>query len=304
MCNNSGDKVFKSGFVTIVGRANVGKSSLLNALVNQKVSIVSPKPQTTRNGVKGILNDENYQIVFLDTPGIHKSRNKLDEYMDKSIEHSLDGVDIVLYVLDGLKPFDDEDLSRIENYSKTTKTIVLVNKIDRSNYEKLYPKLSKLNALKNVEDIIPISVIKRKNLDVLMKCLLKNLPEGIPYYPQDEVTDSSMKFMASEIIREKTLYNLEKEVPHGVAVLIEKYDESKKIIKIIATIVCEKQSHKNIIIGKNGQMIKKIGTEARLELEEMAEKKVFLDLWVKVKERWRDNQTMTINMGYDKKDMK
>lgn len=297
------EKNFKSGFVTIVGRPNVGKSSLLNALLKQKVSIVSPKPQTTRNKITGILNDENYQIVFLDTPGIHKSRNKLDEYMDKSIELSLQEVDLVLYILDGLKPFDSFDIERIEKYSNKVKTIVLVNKIDKSNFEKLYPKLNKLNALKNVDDIIPISVLKGKNLDILLECILKYIPNGIPYYPQDEVTDVSMRFLSSEIVREKMLYNLDQEVPHGIAVLIENYVESENLIKIIATIVCEKQSHKNIIIGKNGQMLKKIGQEARLELENMTNKKIFLDLWVKVKDRWRDSQVMTINMGYNKKDL-
>lgn len=297
------EKEFKSGFVTIVGRPNVGKSSLLNSLLKQKVSIVSPKPQTTRNKITGILNNENYQIVFLDTPGIHKKRNKLDEYMDKSIELSLEGVDLVLYMLDGLKPFDDEDIARIESYSKKTKTIVVVNKIDKSNFEKLYPKLNKLNALNNVEDIIPISALKGKNVDLLLEYILKYMPNGIPYYPQDEVTDVSMRFLASELIREKMLYNLDQEVPHGIAVLIENYEESNKLIKIVANIICEKQSHKNIIIGKDGQMLKKIGQEARLEIEAMTSKKVYLDLWVKVKDKWRDSQILTINMGYNKKDL-
>lgn len=297
------EKEFKSGFVTIVGRPNVGKSSLLNALLKQKVSIVSPKPQTTRNKITGILNSNDYQIVFLDTPGIHKSRNKLDEYMEKSIDLSLEGVDLVLYVLDGLKPFDQEDIDRIECYAKNTKTIVVVNKIDRSSFEKLYPKLNKLNALKNVEDIIPISALRGKNLELLLEYILKYIPQGIPYYPTEEVTDVSMRFMASEIVREKMLYNLDKEVPHGIAVLIEEYTESEQLIKIIATIICEKQSHKNIIIGKDGLMLKKIGQQARLEIEGMVDKKVFLDLWVKVKDKWRDSQVMTINMGYNKKDL-
>ena len=297
------EQKYKSGFVTIVGRPNVGKSSLLNALLRQKVSIVSPKPQTTRNKITGILNEEDYQIVFLDTPGIHRSRNKLDEYMEKSIDLSLEGVDLVLYVLDGLKPFDQEDIDRIECYAKKTNTIVIVNKIDKTTFEKMYPKLNKLNALKNVNDIIPISALKGKNLDLLMEYILKYIPEGIPYYPKDAVTDVSMRFVASEIIREKMLYNLDKEVPHGIAVLIENYVEGKDLVKIIATIVCEKQSHKNIIIGKDGSMLKKIGQEARLDIEQNVQKKVYLDLWVKVKDKWRDSQVMTINMGYNKKDL-
>ena len=223
--------------------------------------------------------------------------------MDKSIELSLEGVDLVLYMLDGLKPFDDEDIARIESYSKKTKTIVVVNKIDKSNFEKLYPKLNKLNALNNVEDIIPISALKGKNVDLLLEYILKYMPNGIPYYPQDEVTDVSMRFLASELIREKMLYNLDQEVPHGIAVLIENYEESNKLIKIVANIICEKQSHKNIIIGKDGQMLKKIGQEARLEIEAMTSKKVYLDLWVKVKDKWRDSQILTINMGYNKKDL-
>lgn len=294
---------YKSGFVTIVGRPNVGKSSLLNALLKQKVSIVSPKPQTTRNKITGILNDENYQIVFIDTPGMHKSRNKLDEYMAKSIETSFDGVDVILYVLDAMKPFDEEDLKKIESISKKIPTILLVNKTDKTTFEKLYPKLAKLNELQNVKDIIPISVIKQKNLNVVLDCLLKFIPEGHPYYPVDSVTDVPMRFLASEIIREKMLYSLAQEVPHGIAVLIEKYDEADNLIKIICTIICEKQSHKNIIIGKNGEMLKKIGTNARLEIEKITQKHVYLDLWVKVKEKWRESQSLTINMGYNKKDI-
>lgn len=294
---------FKSGFVTIVGRPNVGKSSLLNEILKQKVSIVSPKPQTTRNKITGILNDKNFQIVFIDTPGIHKVRNKLDEYMEKSIEASSDGVDVVLYMLDALKPFDDEDLKRIEYYSNKIPTIVLVNKIDKSSFEKLYPKLTKLNELQNVKEIIPISVIKNKNISVVIDCIIKYIPVGQPYYPVNQVTDVSMRFLASEIIREKMLFNLAQEVPHGIAVLVEKYEENERLIKIITTIICEKQSHKNIIIGKNGEMLKKIGSDARKEIEKITQKHIYLDLWVKVKEKWRDSQTLTVNMGYNKKDI-
>lgn len=296
--------MFKSGFVSIIGKANVGKSTLLNCLVNQKISITSPKPQTTRNKINGIVTTKDYQIIFTDTPGIHKSKNKLDKYMQESINASLEGIDCLIYMLDGLKSFDNDDIDMIEKYSNSgVPIIVVVSKIDKTSFEKLYPKLSQLNNLKNVKDIIPISAYKKKNIDVLMEAILKQLQEGVKYYSDDEVTDVSLKFLSSEIIREKALLYLQEEIPHGIAVVIDKFIEEKNLLKISATIFCEKDKHKQIIIGKNGEMLKKIGTKAREELERITSSKVFLELWVKAKENWRDNEVLINNLGYNKKDI-
>lgn len=296
--------MFKSGFVTIIGKANVGKSTLLNCLVNQKVSITSPKPQTTRNKINGIVTTKDYQIVFTDTPGIHKTKNKLDSFMDESIKSSLEGIDVILYMIDGLKPFEEDDIKLIEKYSKTNvPVIVVVSKIDKTSFEKLYPKLSKLNALENVKDIIPISSYRRKNIDVLLNSILNYLKEGIRYYGEDEVTDVSLKFLSSEIIREKALLYLQQEVPHGLAVVIDSFTEGENLLKISATIFCEKSAHKQIIIGKNGEMLKKIGSSARQEIEHLVSSKVFLELWVKVKENWRADDILLTNLGYNKKDI-
>lgn len=297
-------KEFKSGFVTIIGKANVGKSTLLNALVKQKVSITSPKPQTTRNKINGILTTENYQLVFTDTPGIHKSKNALDKFMETSINASLEGIDVLIYMLDGTKPFLEDELKNIENFSKgSTPVIVVVSKTDLTTFEKLYPKLDMLNKLNSVKAIVPISSYKRRNLDVLIEEILKHINDGQKFYEDDEVTDISIKFLASEIIREKALLYIQEEIPHGIAVSIEKFDESENIINIYATIFCEKTNHKSIIIGKNGEMLKKIGSSSRNELEKICSKKVFLSLWVKIKENWRANDIQISNLGYNKKDI-
>lgn len=296
--------MFKSGFVTIIGKANVGKSTLLNSLVNQKVSITSPKPQTTRNKINGIVTTKDYQIVFTDTPGIHKSKNKLDSFMDEAIKSSLEGIDVLIYMVDGLKPFEEDDIKLIEKYSKTDVPVIcVVSKIDKTSYEKLYPKLSKLNALENVKDIIPISSYRKKNLDILMQTILKYINEGQRYYEEDEVTDVSLKFLSSEIIREKALLFLQQEVPHGLAVVIDNYTEGENLLKISATIFCEKPAHKQIIIGAKGEMLKKIGSSARAEIEKLVSCKVFLQLWVKVKENWRSDDVLVTNLGYNKKDI-
>lgn len=296
--------MFKSGFVAIVGKANVGKSTLLNCLVNQKVSITSPKPQTTRNKINGILTTKDYQIVFTDTPGIHKTKNKLDSFMNESIKSGVEGIDCLIFMLDGLKPFEKEDLELINSYVKTrVPVIVVVSKIDKTSFEKLYPKLSSLNALENVKDIIPISSYRKKNIDVLVESVLKYVPEGEKFYSDDEVTDVSLKFLASEIIREKSLLYLQEEVPHGLAVVIDNFVEGENLLKISATIFCEKPAHKLIIIGKDGEMLKKIGSHAREELEHLTQSKVFLELWVKVKENWRNSEVLVNNLGYNRKDI-
>lgn len=292
---------FKSGFVTILGRPNVGKSTLLNKLLKQKVSIVSPKPQTTRNKITGILNNNDYQVVFLDTPGIHKPKNQLDEYMERSIKTSTDGVDLILFLLDGTKPFKEEDIDLVRSYSKGKIPVILViNKTDDTTMEALYPKLAKLNSLKEVKEIIPLSAKTGKNTDVLLENILKYLPEGPLYYPQDVPTDKTEIFLAGEIIREKSLWLLNEEIPHGVAVVINSFTEHNDMAKLDATIICEKENHKRIIIGKDGSKLKEIAEKARREMEALFNKKIFLSIWVKVKERWRDSDFQVQDLGYDK----
>lgn len=295
---------FKCGFVTILGKPNVGKSTLLNRLVGQKISIVSPKPQTTRNVVTGILNGNGYQAVFLDTPGIHKSKNSLDNFMEKSIAKSLEGVDLIIYIIDGTKKFSAEILQEAQSYAqKDIPLILVVSKVDDSSMERLYPELAKLNTLQNIKEIIPISSFTGQNIDVLKDNILKYLPEGPAMYPTDVATDSTQRFLASEIIREKSLWLLQEEIPHGIAVQIETFNETEKLTKIDATIFCEKENHKRIIIGKNGEQLKKIAEESRKAIEKMVGQKVYLTLWVKVKERWRDSDILASNMGYNKKDL-
>jgi GTP-binding protein Era len=295
---------FRCGYVSILGRPNVGKSTLLNKLVGQKISIVSPKPQTTRNVVTGILNQKDMQVVFLDTPGIHKAKNSLDKYMEKSIQKSLEGIDLILYILDGTKKFFEEDIDDIKSFcAGTTPVVVLVSKIDDTTYEKLYPELAKLNSLQNVKEIIPFSSYNGKNLDVITQTIKNFMPVGPAMYPTDSVTDVSERFIASEIIREKALWLLQQEIPHGVAIEIEKFEQGEKVTKISATIFCEKENHKKIIIGSCGSTLKKIGEESRKDIERMLGTKVFLELWVKVKEHWRDSDILVSNLGYNKKDL-
>jgi GTPase len=296
--------MFKSGFVTIIGKPNVGKSTLLNSLIGEKVSIVSPKPQTTRNNITGILNAKDYQVVFLDTPGLLKPKNKLDEYMHQSINTALEGIDIIIYMLDATKPFRDDELEVIKRYAKIAgKLILVVNKTDETNFEALYPKLDKLNKLQGIAEIIPISAMKGKNTDVLLENILKLLPEGVKYYPDDIHTDKSERFIVAEIIREKALWHLQEEIPHGIAVEIEQFAEKEKIIQIDALIICEKASHKNIIIGKGGAMLKLIGKNARLDIQNLLKAKVYLNLFVKVKDKWRNNDSQISDFGYNKKEI-
>ena len=295
---------FRCGYVSILGRPNVGKSTLLNKLVGQKISIVSPKPQTTRNVVTGIMNQKDMQVIFLDTPGIHKSKNSLDRYMEKSIAKSLEGIDLILYILDGTKRFFEEDIDDIKSFcAGKTPVVVLVSKVDATTFEKLYPELSKLNNLQNVKEIIPFSSFNGKNLDVIENTIKKFMPVGPAMYPTDTVTDVSERFIASEIVREKALWLLQQEIPHGIAVEIERFETKNNITKISATIYCEKENHKKIVIGSNGSTLKKIGEESRKDIERMLNQQVFLELWVKVKEHWRDSDILVSNLGYNKKDI-
>lgn len=289
---------FKSGFVSIVGKANVGKSTLINTLVGEKVAIVSPKPQTTRNKILGILNEEDYQIIFIDTPGMHKAKNKLDEVMDKSINEGMQGVDVLVIVLDGSKKIRPDDVEFVRKYDKSN-TILVISKIDDTTFNKLYPQLAVFNDLKNIKDIIPLSSFNGKNIDVLLEKIKEKLPEGERYFDEDSYTDKSVKFMVSEIIREKMLWKLNDEIPHGVAVEIISFKEKREVAVISANIICEKQSHKQIIIGSKGSMLKEIGTKSRLEIEKLLGKRVSLDLFVKVREDWRENGSFVNNLYGD-----
>ncbi len=291
---------FKSGFVAILGKPNVGKSTLLNTIIKEKVAIVSPKPQTTRNKILGILNEEDCQIIFIDTPGMHKSKNKLDEYMQKSIVSAKKDVDVVVLMIDGSKRFRSDDIELVKSFDKeNVKTILVVSKIDETTFEKLYPQLTQFNDLKNIKDIIPLSSFKNKNIEVLVEKIKQYLPEGVRYFDEDVYTDKSVKFIASEIIREKMLWLLQDEIPHGVAIDIVEFHEKKNIVEIKADIVCEKQSHKQIIIGKSGSKIKEIGIKSRVDIEKLVDKQVDLKLFVKVREDWRDLNNYVKELGYD-----
>ncbi len=297
---------FKCGFICVAGLANAGKSTLVNALVGEKVSIVSWRPQTTRNKLLGIINAEDYQMILIDTPGIHEAKNKLGQYMMKSVQSGLKDVDGIVYVIDAAKGLRAEDYKFLENTAKKAPTVVALNKQDSVTRETLFSALEKLNSIEGLRAVVPISAKKAENLEPLMAELAGMLPEGVPLYPEDEYTVSSMRFMATEIIREKALYLLDKEVPYGIGVYINKFEqrEDKDIVDIDADIICEKQSHKAIVIGKGGATLKKIATAARKDLEDMVGMKVFLTLYVRVKDEWRDSDLVMRELGYDIKDLK
>ncbi len=297
---------FKSGFICIAGLANAGKSTLTNALVGEKVSIVSWRPQTTRNKLLGIINGDDYQMVLIDTPGIHKARNHLGEYMMQAVENSLKDVDGVVYVIDAAKGMQKEDYEFLEKNAKKAPIVVALNKEDCVTRETMLFCLQKLNGIEGIRAIVPISAKKGDNLEPLMKELVELLPEGAKMYPDDMYTESSMRFMATEIIREKALYLLDKEVPYGIGVYINKFQEreDQPIVDIDADIICEKQSHKAIVIGKGGEMLKQIATKARKDLEQMIGEQVFLNLYVRVKDEWRDDDRIMRELGYDLKALK
>jgi GTP-binding protein Era len=292
---------YKSGFIALIGRTNVGKSTLLNTLIKEKIAITSDKPQTTRNTIQGILTGDNFQIIFIDTPGIHKPKHKLSEFMISSVKKTLNEVDLILYMIEPDVNIGPGDLY-ITNHLKTISTpiVLAVNKIDEVFYNVVDDTIKNFKEHLNFKDVIPISALKNKNIDLLIHTILQYLPEGPQYFPEDYITDKPERFIVSEIIREKMLYFLEDEVPHGVFVEINsmKQKENKEILEIEAILYCEKESHKAIIIGKNGKMLKKIGTDARIELENLFGQKIYLNLWVKVKKGWRDNINTLKNFGY------
>ena len=296
----------KSGFVTLIGRPNVGKSTLMNHLIGQKIAITSNKPQTTRNRIQTVYTDERGQIIFLDTPGIHKAKNKLGEYMVNVAEHTLKEVDLVLWLVEPSTFIGAGERHIAEQLSGVkTPVILVINKIDQ--VKKQEEILTFIDAYKDIcpfAEIVPLSALKDRNTDLLLELIFKYLPYGPQFYDEDTVTDQPMRQIAAELIREKALRLLDDEIPHGIAVTIEKMKERKGgIMDIEASIICEKESHKGIIIGKGGGMLKKIGTEARREIEQMLEMRVNLQLWVKVRREWRDSELYMKNYGYDAKDV-
>ncbi|EFI42379.1 GTPase Era [Peptoniphilus sp. oral taxon 386] len=295
--------MFKSGFVTIIGRPNVGKSTLLNCIVGQKISAISNKAQTTRNKITFIYTDEKMQVIFLDTPGIQMPKNKLGDYMLKVSESTLSEVDVITYIVDCSKKIgklDNYIIKELKEKNLKTPIVLLVNKIDEVAKEELFEIIKMYDDIGIFKEIIPISALKNDGVESYLKTLAKYIPIGPMYYPEDMVTDHPEKFIVGEIIREKALRFLDEEIPHGIAVSIEKMRErkEKEITDIEAVIYIERESHKKIVIGKNGQMLKKIGSAARTEIENLLDTKVNLNLWVKVEKNWRDLDNKVKYFGY------
>jgi GTP-binding protein Era len=297
----------KSGFVTIIGRPNVGKSTLMNQLIGQKIAITSKKPQTTRNRIQTVYTDNSRgQIVFLDTPGIHQAKNKLGEYMVHVAENSLRDVDVILWLVEPSNYVGAGEQHIVKQLEKAKLPVILIiNKIDTVEREKILEYIDTYRKIYDFDEIIPVSALRGTNLSDVIDSIYKYLPYGPMFYDEDTVTDQPKRQIVAEIIREKSLHALEEEVPHGIAVVVESMKDRKKgnMTDIEATIVCERESHKGIIIGKGGAMLKKIGSNARFEIERLLERKVNLKLWVKVKKDWRDSDSLMKNFGYRKEDV-
>lgn len=305
---NTLDKIFKSGFVSLIARPNVGKSTLLNKIAGQKIAITSPVAQTTRNRIKCIYTDDISQIIFIDTPGVHKPVNKLGEFLSEESKSSLEDSDLILFLVDAAEEAGPGDRWIVENYLKNIKCpiIIVANKIDtvqKNNKQKLELNIISYKQLFDANlPIIKVSAKTGKNIDILLEKIKEYLPEGEKLYPEDEITDQNLRAIVAEIIREKIILNTKDEIPHSVAVLVEDYKQTEKIDKIKAQIIVSSESQKGIIIGKNGALLKKIGTEARLEIEDIAQNKVFLELFVKVKKNWQKDENALKAFGYTTKE--
>ncbi len=305
---------FHSGFVCILGRPNAGKSTLLNALVGEKLAIISPKPQTTRNRILGIINVSKQkgdkkekdagQIVLIDTPGVHQSGSSLGRKMMSEVREALEGCELILMIVDATRKWDRDDARVLELAKKAgtnagTGVFLLLNKIDLlADKSKLLPLIAEFQTLHDFKEIVPISALKKKGLDELLACVLKALPKGPRYFPEDQITDQPVRFMAAELIREHVLMQTHEEVPHAVSVAIEQFEESPRLTRIAAVIFCERDGQKAILLGKGGQMLKKIGTAARLDIEKMVGTKVFLELFVKIKAGWRDSRNFVEELDW------
>lgn len=289
----------KSGFISIIGRPNVGKSTLLNGILGEKIAIATSKPQTTRNTIRGIYTTGDCQMVFIDTPGIHKPKTKLGNFMTDSTLNTFKEVDLVLFLVDdslSQGPGDKYIVEMLKNIN--TPKFLVINKMDKINpedYEKIYNEYEQTGIF---DEIFPVSALGQKNIDILLESIEKFMPEGPQYFPSDMITDHPERFIVSEILREKVLMFLEDEVPHGVAIEIESFQEEERVTRISAVVYCEKKSHKGIIIGQGGRKLKGIGKSAREEIEALLGNKVFLQLWVKVKENWRNSDFALSNFGY------
>ena len=292
---------YKSGFVTLIGRPNVGKSTLMNYLIGQKIAITSNKPQTTRNRIQTVLTTEEGQIVFVDTPGIHKAKNKLGEYMVNVAERTLNEVDVVLWLVEPTTFIGAGEKHIAEQLAKVkTPVILVINKVDTVKRDEVFSFIDAYRKIYDFAEIVPVSARNGENTDELVSVILKYLPYGPQFYDEDTITDQPERQIVAELIREKALHALNDEIPHGIAVAIDKMTYRRQLVDIDATIICERDSHKGIIIGKQGSMLKKIGSTARYEIERLLDCKVNLQLWVKVKKDWRDSDFLIRNFGYTK----
>ncbi len=302
--NTAANTGTRTAFIAIVGRPNVGKSTLMNALLGEKVAIVSAKPQTTRNRITGILSEGNDQFVFLDTPGIHTPKNKLGTYMMKSVSSAIGGADAIIMIVEAGYPAGETEKRIIENIKQLElPAILVINKIDLVNKEKLAETITQYAALHDFDAFVPTAAEKGKNVEIVLEEAKKYLMDGTWFFPGDIATDQPERQIAAEVIREKLLRTLNEEIPHGTAVVTEDFKDEEIIIRIRAEIFCEKQSHKGIIVGKGGATLKRIGTHAREDLESFFGVKVYLNLWVKVKEKWRDSDMSLNNFGFNPKDL-
>lgn len=290
----------KSGFVSIVGRPNVGKSTLLNAIIGKKIAITSNTAQTTRNMIQGIYHGDDVQIIFVDTPGIHKPHNKLGQVLNKQAYYNLSDVDVILFLVDVTEKLGNGDKFILEKLKENDVPVILVlNKMDKITYLELLPKIEEYKDLYPFQAIIPVSAYKKKNLDDLIKTVSQYLRDDVPYYDEDTFTNVSEKFSVAELIREKVLYHTKEEVPHSVTCITEEISEDKSSIRVIASLIVDRENLKKILIGKNGAMIKRIGMEARHDIEKLLEKKVYLDLRVRVVPNWRDKESFLRELGYE-----
>ncbi len=294
----------KSGFVSLIGRPNVGKSTLLNTIINQKIAITSNKPQTTRNIIQGIYNEEGYQIVFVDTPGIHKPINRLGKVLNKEAESFTKDVDIILFLVDakeGLGAGDKKIISTLENTD--SKVILVLNKIDKMNRDEIFERINEYKDLYDFTEIVPISAITKDNCETLLNVIKKYLTDNMRYFDEDTITTSTISFLASEFVREKIFRLTEEEIPHSITCITSQFEEKKNIVNITVDIIVDRDSLKKIIIGKQGQLLKTIGTEARKDIEALLGKKVYLELYVKTIKNWRDKEKYLKELGFNEKEL-